>query len=128
MKSLVPMVTRIRLRPMPSMVSNSRIMSCARAAGTRRAMLKQEEASREDPIPVIVWNVIASSMMIGDADGGTFECARGCHVRSKGQGERAETRSCDVTKHEGGGGGEKDAAAMKLQDKYVRCLISYIFS
>ncbi len=92
--------------------------------------MKQDDASREEPIPVIVWNVIASSMMIGQADGGEFKRAgllKGCHVMATGQGERADERSCDVTMHEGGGGGEKDAAAITLNDKRVRCLNCWSF-
>lgn len=129
MKSLVPMVTRIRLRPMPSLASNRRVMSCARAAGARQAMLKHDDASREEPIPVIVWNVIASSMMSGQAAGGVFKRAglRGCHARWTGQGESADERSCDVTAHARGGGGEMDAAAMTLHGKRVRCLNCWIF-
>ena len=79
---------------------------------------------------MIVWNVIASSMMIGQADGGVFKRAgllRGSHVMSSGQGERADERSCDVTTHEGGGGGEIDAAAITLQGKRVRRLSRWSF-
>jgi hypothetical protein len=53
-------------------------------------------------------------MMIEFADG-AFEDESGRHVRGKGQDDRDEERSSDVTTHVGGEGGDEEAAATELR-------------